>query len=44
MSITAEPATRPAGLAASTVAEAFQLTAQSHPERGALRLETTASR
>jgi len=38
MSITAEPTARPAGLAASTVAEAFQITAQSHPERVALRL------
>ena len=28
---------RPAGLAASTIAEAFQLTAQTHPERVALR-------
>jgi long-chain acyl-CoA synthetase len=38
MSITAEPTARPAGLAASTVAEAFQTTAQAHPERVALRL------
>ena len=30
---------RPAGLDASTVAEAFQLTAQAHPERCALRLK-----
>ena len=30
---------RPAGLDASTVAEAFQLTAQAHPERVALRLK-----
>jgi long-chain acyl-CoA synthetase len=39
MSITAEPTARPAGLAASTVAEAFQITAQAHPGRGALRLK-----
>jgi long-subunit acyl-CoA synthetase (AMP-forming) len=31
---------RPAGLDASTVAEAFQLTAQAHPERVALRLKS----
>ncbi|MET0973883.1 MAG: hypothetical protein ABWY95_10735, partial [Thermoleophilaceae bacterium] len=30
---------RPAGLDASTVAEAFQLTAQAHPERVALRMK-----
>ena len=28
---------RPAGLAATTVAEAFQVTAQAHPDRTALR-------
>ena len=30
---------RPAGLDASTVAEAFQLTARAHPDRCALRLK-----
>src|SRR5215212_1194405 len=35
---TARRTERPAGLDASTVAEAFQLTAASHPERVALRL------
>ncbi len=33
---------RPAGLDATTVAEAFQLTAKSHPERTALRLKEDA--
>jgi long-subunit acyl-CoA synthetase (AMP-forming) len=43
MSITRERrAARPAGLDASTVAEAFQLTAQAHPERCALRLKDDA--
>jgi long-chain acyl-CoA synthetase len=36
---TATRTERPAGLDASTVAEAFQLTAQAHPERCALRLK-----
>ena len=36
---TARRAGRPAGLDASTVAEAFQKTAQAHPERCALRLK-----
>src|SRR5215212_544166 len=35
---TARRTERPAGLGASTVAEAFQLTAAAHPERAALRL------
>ena len=40
MSVTAERRTgRPAGLEASTMAEAFQLTAAAHPERVALRLK-----
>jgi long-subunit acyl-CoA synthetase (AMP-forming) len=40
MSITAERRTgRPAGLDASTMAEAFQLTVEAHPERPALRLK-----
>ncbi len=40
MSITAERRTgRPAGLDASTMAEAFQLTVKSHPDRPALRLK-----
>jgi long-chain acyl-CoA synthetase len=40
LSITSEPRkTRPAGLDAATVAEAFQLTARAHPERCALRLK-----
>jgi long-chain acyl-CoA synthetase len=40
MEVTAAGRTeRPAGLEASTVAEAFQLTAQAHPERVALRLK-----
>jgi long-chain acyl-CoA synthetase len=34
---------RPAGLDASTVAEAFQLTAEAHPERVALRLKDDES-
>jgi long-chain acyl-CoA synthetase len=43
VSITRERrATRPAGLDASTVAEAFQRTAQAHPERCALRLKDDA--
>jgi long-chain acyl-CoA synthetase len=43
VSITRERrATRPAGLDASTVAEAFQKTAQAHPERCALRLKEDA--
>jgi long-chain acyl-CoA synthetase len=43
MSITSESrAGRPAGLDASTVAEAFQATAQQHPERCALRLKDDA--
>src|SRR5918999_201127 len=36
---TAARTERPAGLDASTVAEAFQLTAQAHPDRCALRLK-----
>jgi long-chain acyl-CoA synthetase len=36
---TAPRTTRPAGLDAATVAEAFQLTAQAHPDRCALRLK-----
>jgi long-chain acyl-CoA synthetase len=36
---TATRTTRPAGLDAATVAEAFQLTAQAHPDRPALRLK-----
>jgi long-subunit acyl-CoA synthetase (AMP-forming) len=36
---TARRTGRPAGLDASTVAEAFQITAQTHPERCALRLK-----
>ncbi len=40
MSATEEhPVQRPAGLTASTLAEAFQLTAKAHPERTALRLK-----
>ena len=40
MSVTAERRTgRPAGLEASTMAEAFQLTAAAHPDRVALRLK-----
>ena len=40
MSSTAERRTgRPAGLDASTMAEAFQLTVAAHPERVALRLK-----
>jgi long-chain acyl-CoA synthetase len=40
MEATTEPrTTRPAGLDAATVAEAFQLTAQAHPDRCALRLK-----
>ena len=40
MSVTTDRRTeRPAGLDASTLAEAFQLTAQAHPERTALRLK-----
>ena len=40
MSVTTDRRTeRPAGLDASTLAEAFQLTAQAHPERVALRLK-----
>jgi long-chain acyl-CoA synthetase len=40
MEATTQPrATRPAGLDAATVAEAFQLTAQAHPDRCALRLK-----
>ncbi|HVD57854.1 MAG TPA: AMP-binding protein, partial [Thermoleophilaceae bacterium] len=35
----ARRAERPAGLDASTVAEAFQATARAHPERRALRLK-----
>jgi long-chain acyl-CoA synthetase len=43
MSITKERRTgRPAGLDASTVAEAFQATAQEHPDRCALRLKDDA--
>jgi hypothetical protein len=37
MAVTTERAGRPAGLQASTVAEAFQMTAQAHPDRCALR-------
>jgi long-subunit acyl-CoA synthetase (AMP-forming) len=37
MAVTAERAGRPAGLQAATVAEAFQVTAQAHPDRCALR-------
>jgi long-chain acyl-CoA synthetase len=37
MAVTTERAGRPAGLQASTVAEAFQATANSHPDRCALR-------
>src|SRR5919112_3300679 len=36
---TARRSDRPAGLDASTVAEAFQLTAAAHPDRPALRLK-----
>src|SRR5215207_5979373 len=36
---TARRSERPAGLDASTVAEAFQLTAAAHPDRPALRLK-----
>ena len=40
MSVTAERRTgRPAGLEASTMAEAFQLTVEAHPDRPALRLK-----
>ena len=40
MSVTAERRTgRPAGLEASTMAEAFQLTVEAHPDRMALRLK-----
>ncbi len=40
MSVTAERRTgRPAGLEASTMAEAFQLTVEAHPDRVALRLK-----
>jgi long-chain acyl-CoA synthetase len=40
MTVSAAPrAKRPAGLDASTVAEAFQLTAAAHPDRPALRLK-----
>jgi long-chain acyl-CoA synthetase len=39
MEATAQRTGRPAGLDAATVAEAFQLTAQAHPERCALRLK-----
>jgi long-chain acyl-CoA synthetase len=39
MEVATSRAGRPAGLDASTVAEAFQLTAQHHPERCALRLK-----
>jgi long-chain acyl-CoA synthetase len=43
MEVTSAPRTqRPPGLDASTVAEAFQLTAQAHPERIALRLKEDA--
>jgi long-chain acyl-CoA synthetase len=43
LSITrARRASRPAGLEAATVAEAFQLTAQAHPDRPALRLKDDA--
>ncbi len=37
MAVTTERAGRPAGLQAGTVAEAFQVTAQAHPDRCALR-------
>jgi long-subunit acyl-CoA synthetase (AMP-forming) len=37
MAVTTERAGRPAGLQAATVAEAFQMTAQAHPDRCALR-------
>ena len=37
MAVTTERAGRPAGLQASTVAEAFQATAAAHPDRCALR-------
>ena len=37
MAVTTERAGRPAGLQASTVAEAFQVTANAHPDRCALR-------
>jgi long-chain acyl-CoA synthetase len=37
MAVTTERAGRPAGLQASTVAEAFQVTASAHPDRPALR-------
>jgi long-chain acyl-CoA synthetase len=37
MAVTTERAGRPAGLRASTVAEAFQATAKAHPDRCALR-------
>jgi long-chain acyl-CoA synthetase len=40
---TATRTARPAGLDASTVAEAFQKTAQAHPERCALRLRPEAA-
>ena len=39
MEVATSRAGRPAGLDASTVAEAFQLTAERHPERCALRLK-----
>jgi long-chain acyl-CoA synthetase len=39
---TAPRKTRPAGLDAATVAEAFQLTARAHPDRCALRLKEDA--
>ncbi|MEA2419917.1 MAG: long-chain acyl-CoA synthetase, partial [Thermoleophilaceae bacterium] len=40
MEVSAAPRTeRPAGLGASTVAEAFQITAAAHPDRTALRLK-----
>ncbi len=37
MAVTTEQTGRPAGLQAATVAEAFQVTAQAHPDRCALR-------
>jgi long-chain acyl-CoA synthetase len=37
MAVTTERSGRPAGLAAATVAEAFQVTAKAHPDRCALR-------
>src|SRR5215218_2378398 len=37
MAVTTERAGRPAGLQAATVAEAFQVTANAHPDRCALR-------